>query len=86
MNPEERFSVIVEDLSVEFKIFFPGTLARILGPERMCIIQKLRTLTYLETNLLILIILLGSYCLDNLICRKLFSLVDGLSLICIGLA
>ena len=48
MDPEQRLLVIVECLSVEFKILILSTVIRSLGPKRMYIIKKLWTTTDLE--------------------------------------
>ena len=43
MNPEQWFPIIVEGLPVEFLVLLVGAILRRLRPERMRIVQKLRT-------------------------------------------
>ena len=44
MDPEQRLFVILEYLTVKFQILFLRTLVRMLRPERMGLVEQLRTL------------------------------------------
>ena len=59
MNPEQGLLVILEHLAVKLQVFFSGTVVRMLGPERRGLIQKLRTLLYLEFYRLRLLFAVG---------------------------
>ena len=58
MDPEQRLFVILEYLTVKFQILFLRTLVRMLRPERMGLVEQLRTLLDLELLLVLFLLLL----------------------------
>ena len=84
MDPEQGLLIILEYLSVKFQILFLCTLTGILHPERIGIIQKLRSLY--DLKLLLIAFLLRLDLLYNHIVRALLICLYGFCLlgICLG--
>ena len=83
MNPEQRLLIVFKYLTVEVNILFLGAFIRMLGPERMCIIQGNRSLLDLELGYFLsraffLTRLIFFYCLYNNIVILLVFRIDCL--------
>ena len=81
MDPEQGLLVVSEDVSVELFVFPFGTLAGILAPERMRVVEKDRApadLKLLFLRLLAILLLLGLDDLDHYVVGSSFRFFDRL--------
>ena len=81
MDPEQGLLVVSEDVSVELFVFLFGTLAGILAPERMRVVEKDRApadLKLLLFGLLAILLLLGLDDLDHHVVGSSFRFFDRL--------